>query len=146
MSRPPKNPPSRPYEVGYGKPPPNRRFKKGVSGNPAGRPRGITPGRAMRLALKEIFRPVKIREGDRVTELSGFQVVMRQLMAQAAKGNGPSGRMLIEKTFELEQDLKTIETIDAGSSPHAAESLTTADRARALAAFISKVNSTKAGR
>ena len=100
----------------------------------------------MRLALKEIFRPVKIREGDRVTELSGFQVVMRQLMAQAAKGNGPSGRMLIEKTFELEQDLKTIETIDAGSSPHAAESLTTADRARALAAFISKVNSTKAGR
>ena len=26
------------YEVGYGKPPKNTRFKKGMSGNPGGRP------------------------------------------------------------------------------------------------------------
>jgi hypothetical protein len=118
------------------------RFKKGVSGNPGGRPRGITRGRAMRLALKEIFRPVKIREGDRVTELSGFQVVMRQLMAQAAKGNGPAGRMLIEQTFKLEQGLEAREVTVAGDSLHAAE-LTTADRARALAAFIKKIEPSK---
>ena len=49
----------------------------------------MTPDRAIRMALEEIFRPVKIREGDRVTEISGFQVIVRQLMAQAAKGNGP---------------------------------------------------------
>jgi hypothetical protein len=28
------------YEVGYGKPPRSRRFSKGRSGNPKGRPRG----------------------------------------------------------------------------------------------------------
>ena len=68
---------------------------------------------------------------------------MRQLMAQAAKGNGPTGRMLIEQTFKLEQDLEAREVIDAGASQPAAYSLTTADRARALAAFISKVRPTK---
>jgi hypothetical protein len=92
----------------------------------------------MRLALKEIFRPLKIREGDRVTELSGFQVVVRQMMAQAAKGNGPTGRMLIEQTLKLEQDLEAKEVTVAGDSLHAAETLTTADRARALAAFVKK--------
>jgi Family of unknown function (DUF5681) len=28
------------YRVGYGRPPLNRRFEKGSSGNPRGRPRG----------------------------------------------------------------------------------------------------------
>jgi hypothetical protein len=139
MSRSPQNSPSRPHDVGYGKPPAHTRFKKGVSGNPAGRPRGITPGRAMRLALKEIFRPVKIREGDRVTELPDFQIVVRQMMAQAAKGSGPTGRMLIEQTLKLEQDLGAREVTVAGASLNAADSITTADRARALAAFFKKI-------
>ena len=30
------------YEVGYGKPPESGRFKKGVSGNPSGRPKKPT--------------------------------------------------------------------------------------------------------
>jgi hypothetical protein len=93
----------------------------------------------MRLALKEIFRPIKIREGDRVTELSGFQVVVRQMMAQAAKGSGPTGRMLIEQALKLEQDLEARQVTIAGASRHAVESITTADRARALAAFIAKI-------
>ena len=29
------------YEVGYGKPPKHTRFKKGQSGNPKGRPKGL---------------------------------------------------------------------------------------------------------
>jgi hypothetical protein len=30
----------KPYDVGYGRPPEGRRFRKGESGNPKGRPRG----------------------------------------------------------------------------------------------------------
>ena len=30
------------YHVGYGKPPPHTRFRKGESGNPSGRPRRKT--------------------------------------------------------------------------------------------------------
>jgi hypothetical protein len=41
------------YKVGYGKPPSHTRFRKGVPGNPGGRPRGMTVGRAKRLALQE---------------------------------------------------------------------------------------------
>ena len=52
MARSPKQGGPRTYEVGYRKPPAHSRFKKGVSGNPGGRPQGITPGRAKKLALK----------------------------------------------------------------------------------------------
>jgi hypothetical protein len=48
MSRTPKDPPAPGYEVGYGKPPMDTRFRKGASGNPGGRPRGITPKRPKR--------------------------------------------------------------------------------------------------
>jgi hypothetical protein len=39
--------------VGYGKPPTRTRFRKDVSGNPGGRPRCMTAGRATALAIKE---------------------------------------------------------------------------------------------
>lgn len=143
MTLPPKKPASRPYHVGYGKPPRDTRFKKGVSGNPGGRPRGITSGRALKLALQEIYRPVKIREGDRVTSLLGFQVAVRQLVAQAAKGNGPALRMLIGQTLKLEQEQEAREVANVEAKLPTADSVTAADRARALAAFITKVESTK---
>ena len=54
------------YEVGYGKPPSQTRFRKGVSGNPGGRPRGMTAGRANRLALNEAYRLVTVREGEKI--------------------------------------------------------------------------------
>ena len=50
---------------------------------------------------------------DRVTSLLGFQVAMRQLVAQAAKGNGPALRTLIEQTLKLEQDQEAREVTDA---------------------------------
>src|SRR5438105_4983911 len=37
---PASTPDAKTYEVGYGKPPVHTRFPKGVSGNPAGRPKG----------------------------------------------------------------------------------------------------------
>ena len=43
------------FEVGFGKPPRHSRFKKGQSGNPGGRPSGMTQGRATDLALKQAF-------------------------------------------------------------------------------------------
>ena len=47
-------------------------------------------------------------------------------------------RVLIEQTLKLEQDLEAREVTVAGASPYPADSITTADRARALAAFIKK--------
>jgi Family of unknown function (DUF5681) len=75
------------HAVGYGKPPTRTRFRKGVSGNPGGRPRGITAGRATTLAIKEAHRVVTVREGDKVTTMPAFQAVLRGQTTLAAKGN-----------------------------------------------------------
>jgi hypothetical protein len=91
-------------EVGYGKPPTRTRFRKGVSGNPGGRPRGITAGRATAPAIKEAYRPVTVREGDKVITMPAIQAVLRSQIALAAKGNGPAQRALIDLVQAIERD------------------------------------------
>jgi hypothetical protein len=92
------------YAVGYGKPPTHTRFRKGRSGNPGGRPRGMTAGRATALALKELYRPVPVREGDKVVKMPAIQAVLRSKVALAAKGNGPAQRALFEIARVLEKE------------------------------------------
>src|SRR5688572_20735743 len=107
MSENDKKAPPGAYEVGYGKPPPHSRFRKGQSGNPTGRPRGMSRGRTSDLALKEAFRLVSVREGDKVTKMPAMQAVLRSLVAFAAKGSGPAQRALIELVRVAEQETKT---------------------------------------
>jgi uncharacterized protein DUF5681 len=97
----------RPYEVGYGKPPVHTRFRKGVSGNPRGGSRAQRAARATRLALKEAYRLVTVREGDKVMSLPAIQAVMRSQVALAVKGNGPAQRALITAIHALEHQLAT---------------------------------------
>jgi Family of unknown function (DUF5681) len=93
------------YEVGYGKPPARTKFRKGTSGNPGGRPRGMTAGRGNQLALKEAYRRVRVKEGDSVTTLPAIQAVMRGLVASAAKDSGPAQRTLIATVQTIEREL-----------------------------------------
>jgi len=96
-------PPAGEYRVGYGKPPEKSRFRKGQSGNPGGRPPGITAGRAKKLALKEAYRMVRVREGDRVVCVPALGAILRSLVALAAKGNAPAQRFVYEMVREIEQ-------------------------------------------
>jgi hypothetical protein len=105
MTNRPKKPSSGDNEVGYGRPPSHTRFRKGMSGNPGGRPRGMTAGRANALALKEAYRPIPVREGEKVLTMPAIQVVLRNQVALAAKGNGPSQRALIETVQAIEREL-----------------------------------------
>ena len=97
----------RPYEVGYGKPPMHTRFRKGVSGNPRGGSRTQRAARVSALALKEAYRMVTVREGDKVTSLPAIQAVMRSQVALAVKGSGPAQRAMIAAIHALEQELAT---------------------------------------
>jgi hypothetical protein len=96
---------ARPYEVGYGKPPVHTRFRKGVSGNPRGGSRAQRDARARALALKEAYRLVTVREGDKVMSLPAIQAVMRSQFALAVKGNGPAQRAMIAAIHAMEQEL-----------------------------------------
>lgn len=101
-----------PYVVGYGKPPAERRFKPGVSGNAKGRPRGrktsqlanLDAGRANALLLEEAYRLVALREGDRVIELPAIQAVFRAMGVSAMKGNRFAQKTLAELVGKLEAE------------------------------------------
>ena len=104
MTRAKKPNPPRPYAVGSGKPPGHPRFQKGVSGTPRGRPRGIAPSTARGLALKEAYRLVTVRDGERVMRLPMIQAVLRSQLALAAKGHSPAQRAVIAVVDALEQE------------------------------------------
>jgi len=101
-----KEPPADECKVGYAKPPVHTRFRKGQSGNPGGRPRGMTAGRARALVLQEAYRLVNVREGDNVTTLPAIQAILRSQIALAAKANGPAQRSVIETVQAIEREIE----------------------------------------
>ena len=73
------------YEVGYGKPPKQTRFKKGQSGNPKGRAKG---SRNIFTELEEeLSEPIQIREGGNKKIVSKSRAVIKALVAKALKGD-----------------------------------------------------------
>jgi hypothetical protein len=125
----------RPYEVGYGKPPLHTRFQKGVSGNPRGGSRRVATRRARELAMKEAYRLITVREGDKVMRLPAIQAVMRSQVALAAKGNGPAQRALIAAIHALEQEM-SVEFVEAQKAEAAKPQYTIHEAARRVALLL----------
>jgi len=142
MTRPLKKVLSGDYKVGYGRPPSETRFRKGVCGNPGGRPRGMTAGRAKRLALQEAYRPITVREGDEVFTLPTIQAVMRQQGRIAAKGNGPALRHFIDRVHAIEQE--EVQAATTATEGIQYSDVTDEERAQALIALLERQGSRSA--
>ncbi len=90
------------YEVGYGKPPKHTRFKKGRSGNPKGRPKGI---RNFKTDLREeLAEPVSLRQDGRATTVSSQRAAIKQLRAGALKGERHSRDRFLDYAERLGED------------------------------------------
>jgi hypothetical protein len=71
--------------VGYGKPPLHTRFKRGQSGNPAGRPRGIQNiGWAV---SAELSKPVLTRRGNKRSKVTRRELNVLQVVNKALRGD-----------------------------------------------------------
>ena len=97
------------YAADYGKPPLHTRFRKGQSGNPAGRPRNSDRLSAKALTLEEAYRAVVAKDdGDgRAEPVPALQAVLRSQIGLAIKGNGPAQRAVLAAVQAIEQEADT---------------------------------------
>ena len=81
------------YEVGYGKPPKNTQFQKGVSGNPRGRPKKALDFDHELLRESKSF--ITINENGQRRRISKLQGIVKQLINIAMTGNIPAARIYL---------------------------------------------------
>ena len=82
------------YNVGYGKPPRENRFKKGQSGNPKGRPRA---SKNMRSIIHEIAEErVEVTIKGKRRNIPVREALARRLFSDAMKGNYRAQRLALD--------------------------------------------------
>ena len=96
-------PSDRSYEVGYGKPPVQTRFKSGQSGNPKGRPKGsrsrkplVTEDHLCEIVQAEARREITISDGGQTLTLTMAEAITRRLAVDAAMGKSHARKQFLD--------------------------------------------------
>jgi Family of unknown function (DUF5681) len=99
------------YQVGYGRPPVEHRFKPGNNANPKGRKKK-TQNR--KVVISEILlEPITVKEGGEVKQMSALKAVLKKTMSQALAGDNKATQIIIgiaQREGLLTPDLE--ETVD----------------------------------
>ena len=83
------------YEVGYGLPPKQHRFKPGRSGNPKGRPKG-SKNEATILSMI-LNRKIEIRESGISRRITVLEAVLLKFTEEALRGNPRAATFLLDR-------------------------------------------------
>jgi len=82
------------YEVGRGRPPVDKRWKPGQSGNPKGRPKGHKNPDTILWELLE--QKVQIREKGKIRSITMLEAILRKLVQDAVRGDHKARMALLE--------------------------------------------------
>jgi hypothetical protein len=104
------------YEVGYCKPPKAKRFVKGKSGNPNGRPPSCLPKGApttlVGSLMKELEALITMMEGGRPKKVTKQRALIKNLVNRAMNGSSRAVaqvfKLVREHRVNLNDDLRTI--------------------------------------
>ena len=81
-------------EKGYGKPPKKHQFKKGVSGNPRGRPKGKKSFTALFKKLEN--EKITIQINGKTEKLTIEQAILKRVMIDSVVGKSSSARLYLQ--------------------------------------------------
>ena len=96
---PPDN--ERNSEIGYGKPPPRTRFKKGQSGNPRGRPPGA---KNLKTLLSEALNEmVVVTENGGRRKVTKRRAIITQLVNRSATADFRAIKILLDIVRDIER-------------------------------------------
>lgn len=90
------------YEVGYKKPPPRSRFRKGRSGNPKGRPKATKNLKTD--LMEELAERISLREGETRKRVSKQRALVKSLTAKAIKGDTRAASAILGMIYRLLED------------------------------------------
>ncbi len=131
-----RNPSSKAYDVGYGRPPKKFQFQRGRSGNPAGINRKADRSSApdLRASLKrELNKPVKIQHGNTECVVTQGEAGIRELVRQFVEGDARARRDLRAFAEDYGIDLAPSKTIE-----NALADAVSADDEALLADFVKR--------
>ncbi len=88
------------YRIGYAKPPLHTRFKKGQSGNPAGRPKGIQ--NIGWLISAELSKSIMTRRGNKPVKVTRRELNVLQVVNKALRGDVRALAFILRKACAAE--------------------------------------------